>query len=201
MNSRDGELQLNIIHYPHPTLRHQSKPLRKVDKTIKGYIEEMFVLMYAAKGIGLAANQVDLPFQMFVINPDGDQKSGNEMVFINPVLKNPRGQGTAEEGCLSFPGIYGQIARPEQIQVQAYDQNGNEINLTADGLLARVIQHEYDHLNGTLFVDRLDDSEKRRIEDQIEEFDLEIQNLQESKRIPSNEEIAARLATLERQYC
>jgi peptide deformylase len=175
--------------------------LRKVDKTIKGYIEEMFVLMYAAKGIGLAANQVDLPFQMFVINPDGDQKSGNEMVFINPVLKNPRGQGTAEEGCLSFPGIYGQIARPEQIQVQAYDQNGNEINLTADGLLARVIQHEYDHLNGTLFVDRLDDSEKRRIEDQIEEFDMEIQNLQESKRIPSNEEIAERLATLERQYC
>ncbi|MEZ6094122.1 MAG: peptide deformylase [Pirellulaceae bacterium] len=201
MNSTVDVADLRIIHYPHPTLRHKSKPLRKVDKAIKSHIETMFELMYAAKGIGLAANQVDLPFQMFVINPDGDQKTGNEQVFINPVIKSSKGQASAEEGCLSLPGVYGQVSRPEQIVVTGYDLSGNEINLSATGLLARVIQHEFDHLHGTLFIDRLDASEIKRIEEQIDEFEIELKRLQESRAIPSNEEVAQRLAALERQYC
>jgi peptide deformylase len=91
-----GDDALQIINYPHPTLRHRSKPLRKVDKTIRSYIDSMFELMYEAKGIGLAANQVDLPFQMFVINPDAERATNQEMVLINPVIKSPKGQDSAE---------------------------------------------------------------------------------------------------------
>ncbi len=201
MKPVSGVAELNIIHYPHPTLRHVSKPLRTVDRTIRQYIEKMFELMYAAKGIGLAANQVDLPFQLFVVNPEGVQSSGKELVFINPVLKSPRGQASAEEGCLSLPGLYGEVARPEKVQVTGFDLHGNEINMIAEGLLARVIQHEFDHLQGTLFIDRLDENEKKQLAEQIDEFDIEIRNLQAANKIPSDKEIAERLAALERQYC
>lgn len=192
---------MEIIHYPHPTLRHRSKPLRKVDRNIRALVASMFDLMYAAKGIGLAANQVDLPFQIFVINPDGDKSSGAEQVFLNPVLKSPKGQSRAEEGCLSLPGLYGEVARPEQIHVTGYDLDGNAIDLIANGMLARVIQHEFDHLQGTLFIDRMDVSDLRSIEQGLEEFEIEVRDRQLSNLIPSDDEIKKRLLDLERQYC
>ena len=161
----------------------------------------MFDLMYQASGIGLAANQVDLPLQLFVINISGEKGSGEEMVFINPVLSQPKGTESANEGCLSMPGINGQVSRPSSIHVSAYDLQGTEIDMTASGLLARAIQHEYDHLNGVLFTDRVSDSEKKQIESELEEFQLEFDAKQESGAIAREPAILDRLKEIEEQYC
>lgn len=161
----------------------------------------MFELMYQANGIGLAANQVDLPLQLFVINTTGDKDTGEELVFINPIISQPKGTETAEEGCLSIPGINGQVSRPSKVNVTAYDLAGNEINKTVSGLLARAVQHENDHLNGILFVDRLLDSEQKQIQPELDEFILDFQGLQSSAKIPPEQEIRKRLAEIENEYC
>ncbi len=189
---------MEIIFYPHPTLRHKSKPIKRVDARLKEIVAQMFDLMYQARGIGLAANQVDLPLQLFVINTSGERDSGEELVFINPVVSQPKGTESAEEGCLSIPGINGQVSRPGKVHVSAYDLSGNEIDMTATGLLARAIQHEYDHLNGILFIDRLVDSEKKTIEPDLSEFVLEYES---AANIPPEDEIKTRLAEIEKQYC
>ena len=90
---------MEIVQYPHPTLRHKSKPINRVDRELKEIVSEMFKLMYEAKGIGLAANQVDLPIQLFIINLKSDPNEGEELVFINPVVTSPKGSDEAEEGC------------------------------------------------------------------------------------------------------
>ncbi len=157
--------------------------------------------MYQARGIGLAANQVDLPLQLFVINIAGEQGQGEEAVFINPVVSRPKGTGVAEEGCLSLPGVNGQVSRPAQIHISAYDLLGNEIDSTASGLLARAIQHEVDHVNGVLFIDRVSDSEKKQIEPELEEFVLEFNCRRNAHAIPSDDEILKRLNSIEARYC
>ena len=156
-----GKFILEIVPYPHPTLRYRSKPVRRVDRQLKSIVREMFELMYDARGIGLAANQVDLPLQLFIINISGNPDEGEELVFINPVIEMPKGTSQAEEGCLSLPGIYADVLRPAQIRISAYDLSGNAVEMTCDNLLARALQHEYDHLQGVLFIDRVADSEKR----------------------------------------
>ena len=192
---------MEIVYFPHPTLRHKSKPIKKVNRALKSMVEEMFELMYAANGIGLAANQVDLPFQLFVINTSGDKAAGEELVFVNPVISQPKGTESADEGCLSMPGINGQVSRPSSIHVSAYDLSGNEIDITATGLLARAIQHEFDHLNGVLFVDRVSDSEKKQIDLELDEFRLEFEANQSSGAIASDDQIKQRLLELENEYC
>ncbi len=192
---------MEIVHFPHPTLRHKSKPLKKVNQALKSIVQEMFDLMYAARGIGLAANQVDLPFQLFVINTSGEKGTGEELVFINPVISNPKGTEAADEGCLSMPGITGQVSRPSTIHVSAFDLNGNEIDMTATGLLARAIQHESDHLNGVLFIDRVSESEMKQIELELEEFALEFSANRNSGQIPADDTIKKRLLDLENEYC
>ncbi len=96
---------LRVLKYPHPALRHKSKPLRRVDNELKNTVREMFELMYSQKGIGLAANQVDLPYRFFILNPEGEPAKGEEYVFLNPVIDKRSGTVEAEEGCLSFPEI------------------------------------------------------------------------------------------------
>ena len=192
---------MEIVHFPHPTLRHKSKPLKKVNQALKSIVQEMFDLMYAARGIGLAANQVDLPFQLFVINTSGEKGTGEELVFINPVISNPKGTEAADEGCLSIPGVTGQVSRPSSIHVSAFDLEGNEIDMTVTGLLARAIQHEFDHLNGVLFIDRISESEMKQIEFELEEFQLEFSANRSSGEIPDDNEIKKRLLDLENEYC
>lgn len=192
---------MEIIFYPHPTLRYKSKPIRRVDNELKKIVAEMFELMYEAKGIGLAANQVDLPLQLFVINVEGNPKTGEELVFINPVVSQPKGTETAEEGCLSIPGVNGNVSRPGKVHVSGYDLSGNEIDYTASGLLARAIQHEYDHLNGVLFIDRVSDSEKKQIQHELDEFVLDFEGRQASSAIPSESDIQKRLKEVESRYC
>lgn len=192
---------MEIIPYPHPTLRHKSKPLRRVNRQIKEIISEMFTLMYEAKGVGLAANQVDLPFQLFIINEKADPNEGEELVFINPVIQKPKGREEREEGCLSIPGIYENVDRPTQVNISAYGLDGSPIEKTVDGMLARIIQHEFDHVHGTLFIDRLAESTFKQIDGLLEEFEIDFQAGQESGRFGSNEEIAARLKKLEEEFC
>ena len=192
---------MEIVHYPHPTLRYPSKTVRRIDRELRSMVREMFELMYDARGIGLAANQVDLPLQLFVVNATGDPEGGEELVFVNPVIDQPKGSGVAEEGCLSIPGVHGNVNRPNQIHVTAYDLEGNEIDAVVDGLLARVIQHEYDHLQGVLFIDRVSDTAKKQLADELEAFEIEFQSQQRSEKVPDEQAIRKRLAEIEARYC
>ena len=192
---------MEIVHYPHPTLRYPSKTVRRIDRELRSIVREMFELMYDARVIGLAANQVDLPLQLFVVNASGDPEGGEELVFVNPVIDQPKGSGVAEEGCLSIPGVHGKVNRPSQIHVTAYDLEGNEIDAVVDGLLARVIQHEYDHLQGVLFIDRVSDTAKKQLADELEAFELEFQSQQLSEKMPDDQAIRKRLSEIEARYC
>ena len=193
---------MKIIDFPHPTLRHKSKPLTRVDDELRDTVREMFELMYDARGIGLAANQVDLPLQLFVINTTGDpEKPDQERVFINPVLSHPKGSAEADEGCLSIAEVYAPVARPEKIHVSAYDLDGNEIDETVDGLLARAIQHEFDHLIGVLFIDRVSESTRKSIAGELHEFEIRFERMLGSGDVPNIADNQKRLAKIEAKYC
>ncbi|RIK86986.1 MAG: peptide deformylase [Planctomycetota bacterium] len=192
-------MSLQIIHYPHPTLRHVSKPLKRVDAELKQMVARMFELMYEHEGVGLAANQVDLPYRLFVANPEGDPNNADaEFVFINPVIKKGTGQHEKEEGCLSIPGVYAPVVRKEKIAVQAYTLEGEEISGELDGLFARIVQHEIDHLDGRLFIDRLTPTQLADISEALEEFEIDFDSKRGVGELPSDELIVARLADLER---
>ena len=192
---------LQIVTYPHPTLRHHAQPLRRFDGELARVVRDMFDLMYASHGIGLAANQVDLPMRFFIVNLSGEAGEGEELVFLNPVLSNPKGTEEAEEGCLSFPALYGSVKRAKQITVNAYNLQGEEIQARLSGMLARVVQHETDHLDGVVFVDRLTDTGKATVNPVLEEFDLNLQSRRRVGEIPDDAALAARLREWEQKYC
>ncbi len=193
---------MRIIEYPHPTLRHVSRPLKRVDAELRRMVAEMFDLMYEAKGIGLAANQVDLPYRLFVVNLEGDPAAKDqEMVFINPVLSKPKGQAEQEEGCLSLPGLYAPVVRPETVTVQAYNLAGELYHQEVSGMLARCIQHETDHLDGILFIDRLSDSHLAEIRGELEEFEERFKGMVSRGEIDDESKLASRLTELEKARC
>ncbi|MFM1997808.1 MAG: hypothetical protein RLZZ111_2195 [Planctomycetota bacterium] len=198
-DSSIGPLQL--VEYPHPALLRRAKPLVRIDDAVQEAVERMFDIMYEAEGIGLAANQVALPYRLFIVNTSGRRGSGEEMVFINPVLSRPRGTAVQEEGCLSLPGLRMDVRRPERILVDAWSVSGEPIRLDLDGLLSRVVQHEFDHLEGRLFTDRLPEAaalESRRVLETFREVFLGQQSRGE---LPSDAEIVARLDRLEAERC
>ncbi len=189
---------LRIINYPHPTLRRTAKPLRRVDSELRGMVEEMFGLMYEQKGVGLAANQVNLPYRLFIVNESGEAaKKDQEFVFINPVLSKPKGTDEDEEGCLSLPGLYAPVRRPERVTINAYDLQGNLITIDASGRFARILQHETDHLDGKLFIDRLSSTQRIEARDRIEEFEIEYNQMRSRGEIPDDTQIAAQMTELE----
>lgn len=158
----------------------------------------MLDLMYEHEGVGLAANQVNLPYRVFVANPEGDRDVREaEFVFINPVLRGGKGSAEAEEGCLSIPQVFAPVRRNETIKIQAYNLRGEPIEAELDGLFARVVQHETDHLDGTLFIDRLPPAAKATLRDELEEFELDWQSRQSTGEIDADEAIAAYIARLE----
>ncbi|MEN6458808.1 MAG: peptide deformylase [Thermoguttaceae bacterium] len=188
---------LQVLKYPHPALRHPAKLLRRVDGEIKKVVREMFDLMYASKGVGLAANQVGLPYRLFVLNLEADPKKAEEHVFINPVISRRSGTVEAEEGCLSFPEIYAPVKRSEKVSISAYNLAGEEVTLRLDGLFARAFQHEFDHLDGVLFIDRLSPVALLSIKQALLDLELEFQGDRQRGVIPADGQIAARLAELE----
>jgi peptide deformylase len=195
-----GSRVLQIIAYPHPTLRRKSKPVRRVDNELRSVVREMFDLMYQARGVGLAANHVNIPLRFFIINTEGDPAKGPERVFINPVITQPKQSAEAEEGCLSLPGLYGNVIRPKFVRVNAYDLEGNEINEEVTGLLGRAIQHELDHLDGVHFTDRMNETGKIAVFPTLEEFEIVFDSQRRTGGIPNDDVIAAGWAEWERRY-
>lgn len=192
---------LQLITYPHPTLRHLSKPIVRVDAQLKELVEQMFAIMYQARGVGLAANQVNLPIRLFIANPTGNKDEGPELVFINPVINNPKGAVEAEEGCLSLPGINADVRRNKSLRINAYDLNGNEINADVQGFLGRIVQHEIDHLDGVLFIDRLSDEQRKPISVQIQALESAFEDKQKGGTSSHNEAIHAEVKEWEKKYC
>lgn len=196
-----GSSLLQIVNYPHPTLMRRSKPLKRVDAELHQIVREMFELMYSKehRGVGLAANQVDLPYRLFVVNLTSDPAAKDqEFVFLNPVLSLPKGSAEDEEGCLSLPGLFAPVRRPEKIRVNAYNLSGEEVVYDLDGLFARVVQHETDHLDGILFIDRLTPTALLAAREPLDEFKREFATRRQLGEIPNDEEIERRLLELER---
>ena len=182
-----------------PVLRQRSAEVGAVDEGVLRLVDDMFETMDAARGVGLAANQVDLPYRVFIANPEGDPKAKDaECVFINPVLLKGAGQHEREEGCLSIPGVYGNVTRKQSVSIQAYNLAGEEISGEIDGLLARVFQHELDHLDGRLFIDRITPTQLADISGELEEFEIDFNSKRAVGEMPSDEAVVARIEELER---
>jgi peptide deformylase len=181
---------MQIVRYPHPALRWKSRDITRIDDTLRNVVGRMFELMYESKGIGLAANQVGLPLRLFVVNVSGDpEKKDEEVVFINPVIRNRSGSSVGEEGCLSLPGLYADVARPEAITVEAFDLEGQPFRVKVDDLPARVIQHETDHLDGVLFIDRIDETALATFVTKLNEWNADFRKQQSEGVTPSDDEI------------
>jgi peptide deformylase len=144
-----------ILHYPDPRLRVPTKPIDEVTPAVVALIDDMAETMYAAPGVGLAAPQIGEPVRLFLVDIAGEDEPSDLRVFINPEILERRGTQTWEEGCLSFPGVSEDIERAEYVRVRARGRDGGVFELEATGLLAVAIQHEFDHLEGTLLVDRV----------------------------------------------
>lgn len=189
---------LQIVHYPHPALSWKSKDVTKIDSQLKTWVGEMFDLMYEARGIGLAANQVALPYRLFVINPSGDREQSEfEQVFINPEIVRRNGSEVAEEGCLSLPEVFGPVTRAERIVVEAFDLDGQQLEFELEGIDARVVQHENDHLDGIMFTERVTPETLAELQPLVDDFISQFNRAQESGELGSNEDLKTRLKELE----
>ncbi len=152
---------MNVLHLGNEVLRQKAVSVPEVTDEIRELIRDMFVTMKEEDGIGLAAPQVGQSLRLFIVKAD----DGIDRVFINPqILQTSTEMCSYEEGCLSIPSVYEDVVRPERITVQALNERGRPFTLEAEGLLARVIQHENDHLDGILFIDRIDPKTKAKVE-------------------------------------
>ena len=156
---------LNVLQFPHPRLRLKALPVEAVTADIKILLHNMRDTMYADRGIGLAATQVNIQQRLIVI--DLSEKQDSPLYLINPEIQDLSGTEEMDEGCLSVPGIFEKVKRAEKIKVNYLDENGQPQTLSADGLLAVCIQHEIDHLNGKLFIDHLSPLKRQRIEKKL----------------------------------
>jgi peptide deformylase len=189
---------MKIVHYPHPALRHAAKPVSSIDKDLHLQIGRMMELMYEAKGLGLAAPQVALPFQLLVMNVTGDPtKPECEEVYLNPVIVERRGSVDDEEGCLSFPGLYQKIRRAKTVKIHAYDLKGQPVEKVVSDLEARAWQHEIDHLNGVLFIDKMGAIARLTSRTAVKNFERVFRQAQERGEVPPDVEIEKVLAAIE----
>ena len=171
--------------------------MNEINAALRDTVREMFALMYEHRGVGLAANQVGLPYRVFVMNPAGDPEEKDlEFVCINPEIIRRNGSVEGEEGCLSLPELYGDVRRAEQVVLSAFDLKGQEVELKLEDFPGRIVQHESDHLDGVLFIDRLSDSSKRELEPHLAEFESRFRRMQKSGDIPPDEEIRRQLQEL-----
>ena len=155
---------LTVRLYGDPVLRQVATPVREITAEVKRIIADMTETMWHQVGIGLAAPQVGLPHRILVM----DDGKGGAQALINPVIENRSGTIREEEGCLSLPGVFGVVERTKTITVRAMDADGKPVSLEATGLKARIVQHELDHLDGVLFIDRLPPVTRDRIKKKIQ---------------------------------
>lgn len=166
-------LEFVISVFPDPVLRKPAESVETFDEDLQETIDAMFGCMRESEGVGLAAPQVGLKLRILVLNHTGDE--GDDMAIINPeILKLYGPREGFEEGCLSFPGIYGEVTRPDRVRIRAQTPSGETFEETYEGFLSRVIQHEMDHLEGVLLIDRMSPADKLRnkvaFEDLVEEY-------------------------------
>ena len=145
---------LKVVRYPDPILSRRAAEIEQVDDGVRALARRMFEIMYASGGVGLAAPQVGVSARLFVTNPAGDE-GDQEQVYVNPRIVSREGSDVFEEGCLSVPGVNCKITRSAEVTVRATGLDGREFVTQADGLLARIFQHELDHLDGVLIADRM----------------------------------------------
>lgn len=155
-----------ILHYPDPRLRRKAEAVPEVTNEIRALIDDMAETMYHAAGIGLAAIQIGVAQRVVVLDIS---EARNELrVFVSPEITEAKGEQVLEEGCLSVPGVFEPVERAENIRVRAFDRQGQAFELEASGLLATCIQHEVDHLDGKVFLDRLSRLKQQRIRKKLE---------------------------------
>ena len=154
---------LEIKEYGEPVLREKALPVKEVTPEILNIIKDMAETMYADSGVGLAAPQVGISKRIILIDGEED----GLIVLINPMIVKSEGEVVAEEGCLSVPGIYSQVKRASKVTVKALNENGDPIEITKEALTARALQHEIDHLDGILFVDRIGRMERQMLLDKL----------------------------------
>jgi peptide deformylase len=151
-----------------PVLAQRASEVDDIDGRIARLVDDMFVTMYDAPGLGLAAPQVGVQKRIFVFD-DQDGRSG---VLVNPEIRESRGEWEHQEGCLSIPGLYFDIVRPKEILLVGHDLDGNEVQIEADEMMARIFQHELDHLDGVLMVEHLDDEQRKEAKRAVRELQL-----------------------------
>jgi peptide deformylase len=156
-----------IVLYPDPALLTPTREVLRVDEKIRALVHDMVETMYAAPGIGLAANQVGVPLRVCVVDLSAGETPGELKVFVNPKVREIEGRQTGEEGCLSFPDITLEIERGQKVQVDALDLEGRPFTLTAEDLLARAIQHEVEHLEGRVFLQNVSPLRRELVKRQI----------------------------------
>lgn len=149
----DDLKDLTIIHYPDPRLKRVAEPVRAFDQELAALAKRMLELMRAAKGVGLAGPQVGMSVRMFVMNPTGEP--GDDAVYVNPEIHDLEGARESEEGCLSIPDVRVKVRRAARCRLVAQDLQGREVERAGGDLVARIWQHETDHLNGVLILDRM----------------------------------------------
>jgi peptide deformylase len=164
--------KINVTKYPDPFLRKPAEEVGKIDDSVTSLIKSMFKVMDEEGGIGLAAPQIGKSKRIIVISID--EKNFDKFALINPVIRHLSTEtDVMEEGCLSIPGVNADVERPVQAVVQGMTKSGRLIEISAEGLLARVLQHEIDHLDGVLFIDRLTSTERKSIARELEDLERE----------------------------
>lgn len=186
---------LEVTKLGEEVLRKKAEPVAEINNEIRALVEDMFETMIDKDGVGLAAPQIGKSLRLFVVIADDDVRR----VFINPqIIKTSTEVGEYDEGCLSIPQVYETIVRPLQVTVQAYNEKGRPFTLEADGLLARIIQHEYDHLDGILYIDRGDKNFAEKTENQFKKR-AERAAQKAKEKAAKQAKIAAKLAAKEKK--
>lgn len=159
---------MKVVRIGDPVLRQKAVRVEQFGEALKQTLDEMVVLMKKKSGVGLAAPQIGIPERFFVVQVPGEQP----IAFVNPeIIETSLETVDFTEGCLSVPGVWGDVSRPASVRIQAVNTDGKMFRLDADGYLARIIQHEFDHLNGVLFVDRLKERELSKIRKKLEKWE------------------------------
>jgi peptide deformylase len=190
---------MKIVYYPHPSLRHKAVPLSAITQDVRTYAAQMLEAMYEARGLGLAAPQVALPYQLFVMNPTADpEQRDQERVLINPEILERQGSIEGEEGCLSFPELFQKVRRAKTVKVRYYDLQGQAVEITSSSdLESRILQHEHDHLHGVLFIDKMGYIAKLAARGTLRAFEEQFRKGQERGDIPPNATLEQYLRELE----
>jgi peptide deformylase len=189
---------MKIVQYPHPSLRHPARPLTAIDRKVHEAAAGMLALMYEAHGLGLAAPQVALPYQLLVLNPTGDpEQHEQEGVFINPVILERKGVIEGDEGCLSFPGLFQKVRRAKTVKVQAYNLKGELLEKVVSDLESRLWQHEVDHLHAILYIDKFGPIARLAARGQLRAFEQDFRKAQEKGDIPPDATLEQMLRDLE----